>query len=163
MTKTLRHDPDLEAGVMRKGFPRPVFDTQEHPPWMTKYKYNRFLPTPYTAKTSQIALLSDERARECLRDVVCSVCGEQVEFNEQGWITVLLKNGHLCYESGPFHDKCATLTVKLCPHIANSDEWSVGMISRDTYAAHRQYWVTHGTYVTYGIDCRSQEPGRHGL
>lgn len=162
MTKTLQHDPDLEAGVMRRGFPRPMFDTQEHPAWNSKgYEHSRFLPTPYSAKTNAIALLSDARAAECLRDVVCSVCGEPVDFNEHGWITVLFKEDHLCYESGPFHDKCATLTMKLCPHIANSNDWAVGMISMDTYIAHQQHHAAHGTFITHSLDCRSKEPGPH--
>ena len=154
--KTQMHDPQLSEGIMRRGFPRPLFDTKpmRSSSVYNTYEYPRFLPTPYTAQTEAIAMLSSERARECLVDSVCSVCGESVEFNEQGWMTVLFKNGKLTYESGPFHEKCAKLTMTMCPHIAHSGEWSIGMVNRDTWARNIEFQFTHGTYDANGYDCR---------
>lgn len=136
--KTPVHDPELEEGIMRRGFPRPVFDTE------TIGLGNgdrRFLPTPYTAETSAVSVISEARASECLRDVVCSVCGEEVDFTDEGYITVLPKRNRLTYESGPFHLKCATLTMKFCPHIAKSDEWSMAMVHMDVWIRHTDYWL----------------------
>lgn len=153
--KTREHDEDLARGIMRRGFPRPVFDTDR-----TKDRYphndgsyNRFLPTPYTALTSSIAMLDEERARECLVDVVCSVCGDEVDFNDQGWIPVLFKDNHLPYEAGPFHEKCAYLTLKMCPHIAKDDSWSVGMINIETYIRHQEHWRDGMWSDVMGLDC----------
>jgi hypothetical protein len=158
------HDPQLKEGIMRRGFPRPVFDTEDMKKlaWYGNHgTYNRFLPTPYTALTDSIAMLSEERASECLRDVVCSVCGEAVEFNEHGWIPVLFKDNHLPYEAGPFHEKCAYLTMKLCPHIARSDSWSVGMINIQTYIRHQEHWSDGMWSDVNGLDCNPVSPTGH--
>jgi hypothetical protein len=162
MAKTQVHDPQLKEGIMRRGFPRPVFDMQRYE-WKALEGYPRFLPTPYTAETHAIANLSDERARECLVDMVCSVCGDKVEFNEQGWITVLFKNSGLIYESGPFHDKCGVLTMKMCPHIARSDEWSIGMVNADTWARNKEHWGETYPFTDNPFDCKSQDMSNESL
>lgn len=163
MTKVQEHDPELVEGIMRRGFPRPVFDIRTQP-WMNQ-KNRRFMPTPYSASTDGVATISEVRASECLSDVVCSVCGEGVDFNERGYITVLLKDNILVYESGPFHPKCATLTMKFCPHIAQSDAWSVAMIPVSTWIKHQEYWQKEGRWSLpeTGIDLTSALPKRHSL
>lgn len=161
--KVQEHDEDLSKGIMRRGFPRPVFDTRNNT-WLSK-ENRTFLPTPYTATTDGIAVISEHRASECLKDVLCSVCGEEVYFTDNGYITVLPKNNLLTYESGPFHPKCATLTMKFCPHIAQSDEWSVAMIPVDTWIEHQRYWFENGgmgSGIATGIDI-SPQPKRHSL
>lgn len=157
--KTPVHDPELTEGIMRRGFPRPVFDMQTIE-W-TKIEGRRFLPTPYTATTEAVSVISEPRASECLRGVVCSVCGEEVDFTDEGYITVLPKNNHLTYESGPFHSKCATLTMKFCPHIAKSDDWSVAMVHMDVWIRHQAYWLDGpGRQSSFapGLDLNSRKP-----
>lgn len=163
--KTQVHDTDLENGIMRRGFPRPVFDTKDMQRNVQNmyqtYTYPRFLPMPYTAQTHAIALLSDERATECLTDMVCSVCGEQVELNEQGYLPVLFKNGFMTFEAGPFHEKCAKLTMTMCPHIASSYDWSIGMVSYETFCRSREFHFGGNKYDPHGFDCRPVDSNGH--
>lgn len=145
-------EDDLDE--MPRGLPRPKFDMSRINAYRKEFAkdcgergdelyplYKDSLPMPYSAKTSYIARLSDSRSLECVKDCVCEVCGDVVEFNEAGYITALFKDGKMNFESAPYHPKCAVMTMKLCPHIAASDEWSVAMISRETWLNHRSLWV----------------------
>lgn len=96
---------------MNKGFPRPKIEL-----------YGKQFPLPYSAREDAISLLSDERHLECVRDCVCLVCGDPVE-DENSF--ALLKDEKFHAEAGPFHDKCARLTVAMCPHIKNDKKWTL--------------------------------------
>jgi hypothetical protein len=63
------------------------------------------------------------------------VCGESVETPH-----VLLRNGDYTAESGPFHDKCLTLTMKMCPHIVNDDSWTREVETMEEFMSNISRW-----------------------
>lgn len=94
---------------MKTGYPRPRMADR------TGKEY----PAPYTAG-SDLANLDDDRMMQCLRERLCIVCGEAT--GEEA--AVLLKHGKVMGESGPFHEKCLTLTMVMCPHIKDDPAYS---------------------------------------
>ena len=128
---------------MKRGFPRPTMhiDTtvtnvkvMDNGGKMYRQSYgpewdNRRYPIPYTAEEDNISTLHSGRLQECVVDKLCIACGEEVE-EEIVWLMV--SEGKIFSESGPFHSKCKTLTERMCPHIVLSngkytfkqDEWS---------------------------------------
>ena len=81
---------------------------------------NKNYPVPYTAEEDAISTLHDGRLKECVHFNKCIACGEPVENKT---IPILLRNNEVMGESGPFHEKCAKLTERMCPHVAVSTEY----------------------------------------
>lgn len=161
MSKELVHDPHLDEGVMRKGFPRPLYDIDRLGEWDWPSEQPKFLPMPYSAQTDGIALLSESRSGECVVHGVCSVCGEPVPF-EHGHIGMLMKDGFLFYESGPFHQKCLTITVTKCPHIAFSDgKYVAVMMNKAVFQAWQYHNQAGGSVLTGTPDELLERHQRH--
>ena len=79
---------------------------------------NKTYPVPYTAEEDNISTLHSGRTAECARFKKCIACGDPVQ-GEDVW--VLLKDEKVISESGPFHEKCSIITMKMCPHIVESN------------------------------------------
>jgi len=82
---------------------------------------NKTYPVPYTASEQTISSLHSGRMIECAKFKRCVACGDPVSEPD---VSVIRKNGKLISESGPFHEKCARLTARMCPHIAESKEYA---------------------------------------
>jgi len=108
---------------MHAGFPRPQFQVEktktarlgekEWGSYGEKWD-NRSYPIPYTAEDYSISTLNSDRLEDCVSHKKCIACGEAVE---EELVTILLYDGQVQGESGPFHEKCARLTNTMCPHI----------------------------------------------
>lgn len=79
---------------------------------------NKTYPVPYTAQEHNISTVESDRLDECFKEQLCLACGDAVP-DENLW--AMKMNGEYFHESGPFHEKCATLTARMCPHIAESN------------------------------------------
>lgn len=109
---------------MKRGFPRPRAIKYPVTTWQLsvdqreKYDGKNF-PVPYSARSeTDLAKLHDGRVGECITFCRCIVCGDDVEPDEDGMVMVYRNSvGSLVEDSGPFHEKCAILTQKLCPVI----------------------------------------------
>ena len=97
---------------MKRGFPRPRIESAAHRYPDTEGK---IYPIPYSSETHNIATLHPGRHHECLTFNKCLVCGIQVKGD--GPFHVILSNGELFQESGPFHEKCIELTMRMCPEM----------------------------------------------
>lgn len=125
---------------MQRGFPRPQIQiekcrtlfNQESKSWggYGDFWDNKTYPVPYTAEIDSISVLNSDRMEECATGKLCVVCGDEVP---EETVSVLFKDGEVFSESGPFHEKCARLTEKMCPHIA---------ISQGQYAFKSVPWVS---------------------
>lgn len=87
---------------------------------------NKTYPVPYTAQDSSISTLNSGRMMECATFKKCVACGDAVTEDS---VSVIRKNGKVFSESGPFHEKCARLTARMCPHIAESKEYTFSVES----------------------------------
>lgn len=125
---------------MQRGFPRPQIQiakcgtlyNQESNSWggYGESWDNKTYPVPYTAESDAISVLNSDRMEECANHKLCVVCGDDVT---EEIVSVMFKDGAVFSESGPFHEKCARLTEKMCPHIA---------ISQGQYEFKRVPWVS---------------------
>lgn len=130
---------------MKRGFPRPQMRVEKcmtnDPNTTGSMGYgekwdDRTYPVPYTA-ANYISTLHSGRAGECVMFKRCFACGEPVEGDE---VMVLRMTGKIFSESGPFHDKCATITAKLCPHIATGTKYT---FARESWESVRDAIKTH--------------------
>jgi hypothetical protein len=107
---------------MKRGFPRPK--THINKSRYGKKWSNRDYPHPYSASDDSIALVSESRNIQIIKFKMCSVCGEQV----RGKFVHLLVNvvdpqWTIHHESGPFHERCIIIALKMCPEIAESGKY----------------------------------------
>lgn len=115
---------------MKRGFPRPqmyievcttnvIVDDEgvrTYGGYGEKWNHKTY-PVPYTAQSHNISTVESDRLDECHENCLCLACGEQVPQDE---IWAMVMRGEYFQESGPFHEKCARLTERMCPHIAES-------------------------------------------
>lgn len=133
---------------MKRGFPRPRFQIERLTGW---YSYNfdnsgidksewegKAFPHPYSAQDDNLAQVCPARVKECTQFKKCVVCGEHVE-GDFVWVYRSEVTQSLKQDSGPFHEKCKTLTQKMCPAVRSQtstitfdlEKWSdVGPIIR---------------------------------
>jgi hypothetical protein len=129
---------------MERGLPRPLLKinkiseyVSEDPKWN-----NRRYPVPYTAREgrSGIALISDERAKECVIDWVCFVCGNEVKPDET-WALAKGKDLNTDHgEAGPYHKVCLDIAMKMCPHIAEGTYFAVEMHKTELMPDVANFW-----------------------
>lgn len=102
---------------MKRGFPRPRIESDgaRYPDTAEKV-----FPLPYSSEDHNIAALHPGRHHECLTFNKCLVCGTQV--TGDGPFPVILSNGELFQESGPFHEKCIELTMRMCPEMTQKSD-----------------------------------------
>jgi hypothetical protein len=102
---------------MPKGMPRPVVLKEKMSyRWRGQWEGRRF-PLPYTAQKNDISLIHEGRAKECVKNRLCFVCGETVD---DPWALANERGSTDHGEAGPYHELCATITLKMCPHV---NEW----------------------------------------
>lgn len=102
---------------MPRGLPRPIFPKEEMSyNWRDNWAGRKF-PLPYTAQKTDISLIHEGRAKECVKQRLCFVCGDAVD---DPWALANEKNSIEHGEAGPYHEVCATITLKMCPHV---NEW----------------------------------------
>lgn len=112
---------------MNKGFPRPRIENK-----------GKVYPLPYTAEEKSIAVLHDDRFKECLIGRLCIVCGEGVNSDA---CFAILKSGVVFGESGPFHEKCAKMTLFLCPHMKDDPIYQMMKFDMDDlYEGVMKFW-----------------------
>lgn len=106
---------------MTKGFPRPRKYIKKIRPRLERNKTifsydakwdNKEYPMPYTGRVNQVGYLAYGRVAECVKNRLCIVCGEKVE---DPWAYIY--ENFFTDDSGPFHEKCVTITQKLCPFV----------------------------------------------
>jgi len=108
---------------MKRGYPRPQMRVEKISADVDKERWgNRSYPIPYSARTNLISRIHYGRTIECITYRKCLVCGTVVDLDDDGKVIVLLDRGMIGVESGPFHEKCARLTARLCPVVARDIE-----------------------------------------
>lgn len=129
---------------MPRGLPRPILKIDAVSPYVSEDPRwnNRRYPVPYTAREGRegIALISDPRAKECVIDWMCFVCGEKVRADET-W--ALAKGRDLSTdhgEAGPYHKVCLDIAMKMCPHIAEGTYFAVKIHKSDLMKDVLDFW-----------------------
>jgi hypothetical protein len=116
-----------------KGFPRPRATVN-----------SKSYPVPYSADEKSISNIDDARMRECLNDQLCIVCGTPVDTTCH--VMLQANEWHpeplLMAESGPFHDKCLTMTLNMCPHLIDNPKYSRSvMLFTDLKESIMHWWT----------------------
>lgn len=112
---------------MNRGLPRPLFFVDQVTPMYKNPKRwdGRRYPLPYTSREDAISLIDDGRAKECVVDWKCFVCGEDVE----GFSCWAIAKGRDLDtehgEAGPYHKVCVDIAMKMCPHLAEGDYYAI--------------------------------------
>lgn len=119
-----------------RGFPRPVVMVDQFTGFYSnRYSDAEFLnktyPVPYTAHDASLADIDNKRYRECMEDILCIVCGDACPDDDRFGIwsealghdkmPVATRPPRWGDEPGPFHEKCAKLTLARCPHFVASN------------------------------------------
>lgn len=127
---------------MKRGLPRPLVHLQklevyesDDPKWD-----NRRYPMPYTSRDEAISLIDDVRAKECVQEWKCFVCGEKVKPDET-WALAKGKDLNTDHgEAGPYHKVCLDIAMKMCPHIAEGWYFAVKMDIGDLRSDVKDFW-----------------------
>jgi hypothetical protein len=123
---------------MTRGFPRPrkfiekivVKDGNSR---MNYDRWNkRSYPIPYSAKLNAVGDIAKGRVGECNRDRLCMVCGILVE-DAKPWAYYLWYRFER--DSGPFHEKCVTLTKTMCPVVAENPNFKFVQVDWESLEA----------------------------
>lgn len=120
---------------MKRGLPRPMMDwnelksfrfsEEEQKDWRSR---PRRLPVPYSSYEDDLARLHTGRVKDCTSFRNCIVCGDWCP-DDKVWAYINGNNGWV-QDSGPFHEKCMKMTVKLCPMVkAHPDAYAFQEIS----------------------------------
>lgn len=106
--------------TMPRGMPRPLYDNQ---------------PVPYTSDhlkgmdgevSISVANLNTDRSRECQFQGLCMLCGDKL--TERSAVIAVYGDGsyeplpktpqnRAILESGAFHERCAKMSMRHCPHL----------------------------------------------
>lgn len=111
---------------MKRGFPRPYSES---------YK----VPVPYTAvDDTNVGTISDERIDECLREMLCAVCGEALDSTcclavRDSSETV--RGSVTSRDTGISHEKCAKIVESFCPEFKSGSHFYIHNL--DTQAVFR--------------------------
>lgn len=103
---------------MDRGHRRPVI---QWPPIEARKDINNYktYPIPYVADSRMISVTNTQREHECQTDKLCGHCGETLD-EIKYWFghVVELRSQHM--DCLFFHEKCAKISAKLCPHLDES-------------------------------------------
>ena len=107
---------------MKRGFPRPMIEWPElksdkfSDKWQEWWRHKtRRLPIPYSAQEDNLSQLHGGRVKDCTSFRNCIVCGDWCP-DDEVWAYKNGSNGWI-QDSGPFHEKCVRLTMKMCPMV----------------------------------------------